>query len=154
MSQLDTPDVEKPLDASPSAPTLSHHGSTSPVNQANKPTQSFLAQYSRKKKIAICSGLTLLLLILVVVLPVSLTVGKRKPSNNSSGNDSGPGPGADFPNNQPDGAKTGGDGTTVYLDDGTQFTYTNKFGGYWYYDPADPFHNGEQQNLLYPRIPR
>ena len=34
---------------------------------------------------------------------------------------------------------TGGDGSTVTMDDGTSFTYNNAFGGTWAMDPANPF---------------
>ena len=35
--------------------------------------------------------------------------------------------------------RTGTDGSTVTMDDGTNFTYTNSFGGSWAVDPSNPY---------------
>ncbi|KAG8901579.1 hypothetical protein FRB99_005212, partial [Tulasnella sp. 403] len=47
---------------------------------------------------------------------------------------------------------TGGDGSKVTTDNGTTFTYTNKFGGYWYFDPEDPFNNGARAQSWSPAL--
>jgi glucan 1,3-beta-glucosidase len=52
----------------------------------------------------------------------------------------------------PKGAITGGDGTLITMDDGTTFTYSNKFGGYWYDDPNDPLNNGAQAQSYTPAL--
>jgi hypothetical protein len=100
-------------------------------------------QGSKWKKVAI-GGAVLVLLGLVVGLPVGLTVGKKGSSGGQSGGSGGSsgGSGGELPAPQPNGATTGGDGSTVVMEDGTSFTYKNKFGGYWEYDPAKPFANG------------
>ncbi|BEI86816.1 hypothetical protein CcaverHIS002_0701620 [Cutaneotrichosporon cavernicola] len=41
---------------------------------------------------------------------------------------------------------SGGFGSIITLDDGTNMTYENEFGGHWYWDPADPFNNNAQAN--------
>ena len=47
---------------------------------------------------------------------------------------------------------TGGTGSIVTLDDGTTFTYTNNFGGYWVHDPNDPFNNGARAQSWSPAL--
>ena len=49
-------------------------------------------------------------------------------------------------------AVTGGDGSTVTMDDGTTFTYSNPFGGYWYWDENDPFNNGARAQSWSPAL--
>lgn len=101
------------------------------------------AQGSKWKKLAIGAGVVVVL-VLVVALPVYFTVGKKNSSGNggSSGGGGGGNGGGDLPVAQPGGVTSGGDGSTVVTEDGTSFTYKNKFGGYWMYDPARPFANG------------
>lgn len=47
---------------------------------------------------------------------------------------------------------TGGDGSTVTLEDGTTFVYKNQFGGTWYYDPNDPHNNNAQAQSYSPAL--
>lgn len=49
-------------------------------------------------------------------------------------------------------AVTGGDGSKVTMDDGSTFTYQNSFGGYWYWDPKDPFNNGARAQSWSPAL--
>ena len=49
-------------------------------------------------------------------------------------------------------AVTGGDGSKVTTEDGTSFTYSNKFGGYWYWDENDPFNNGARAQSWSPAL--
>ncbi|KAJ3557790.1 hypothetical protein NM688_g1276 [Phlebia brevispora] len=49
-------------------------------------------------------------------------------------------------------AVTGGNGSTVTMDDGTTFTYYNPFGGTWYWDPNDPFNDGAQAQTWSPAL--
>jgi len=86
----------------------------------------------------------IIVLVLIIVLPVYFLV--VRPQNQSAAVVSGNNPGQPAPPanpssvpNIPTGLITGGDGSTVTQDDGTTFTYSNKFGGYWYYDPSDPY---------------
>ena len=48
--------------------------------------------------------------------------------------------------------KSGGDGSTLHLDDGTNMTYSNPFGGTWYWDPKDPFNNNAQAQSWTPPL--
>lgn len=71
--------------------------------------------------------------VLVVILPVYFTV--IRPKNNASaggGGGGGNGPGNSKPP-KPNGLTTGGDGSTVTTDNGTEFTYHNPFGGFCTY---------------------
>jgi len=70
---------------------------------------------------------------LAVVLPVYFTV--IKPKNNTSvggggGNHTGGDGGSNPPPKPPNGLTTGGDGSTVKMENGTEFTYRNPFGGF------------------------
>lgn len=74
-------------------------------------------------------------IVLAVVLPVYFTV--IKPKNNTStnngssnGNPTNNGGNNNTTPNNPKGLITGGDGSTVTTDNGTEFTYHNPFGGY------------------------
>ena len=72
--------------------------------------------------------------VLAAILPVYFIV--IKPKNNTSSNENPNG--SDNPNptnssgnpNSPKGLTTGGDGSTVTMENGTQFTYHNSFGGF------------------------
>ncbi|KAH9940545.1 glycoside hydrolase [Epithele typhae] len=46
----------------------------------------------------------------------------------------------------------GGDGSTVTMEDGSTFTYANKFGGYWVSNPRDPFDNSARPNSWTPPL--
>lgn len=47
---------------------------------------------------------------------------------------------------------TGGDGSTVTMDDGSAFTYKNSFGGFWVYDPNAPFNDTAQAQSYVPPL--
>lgn len=47
---------------------------------------------------------------------------------------------------------TGGDGSTVTMDDGTTYTYHNSFGGVWYWDPKDPYNGGARAQSWSPAL--
>lgn len=68
--------------------------------------------------------------VLAVILPVYFTVIKPKDKTSSSG---GGNPNSNSTNGNPNSLKgltTGGDGSTITMDNGTQFTYRNPFGGF------------------------
>jgi hypothetical protein len=75
--------------------------------------------------------------VLVVILPVYFTVIKPK-NNTASGITNNPDQDGPQPTSNPGdgnpktpkGLTTGGDGSIVTLDNGTQFTYHNQFGGF------------------------
>jgi glucan 1,3-beta-glucosidase len=89
-------------------------------------------------------------------LPVYFLAIKHTSNKAATSNQSHPTPGS-----SPSGTKspssqsniiTGGDGSTVKLDNGTTFTYHNPFGGYWYADPNDPFNNAARAQSWVPAL--
>ena len=80
--------------------------------------------------------------VLAVILPVYFTVIKPKndASSDGSGNSNGGNGGNGSGNNNPTTnlATTGGDGSTVTTDNGTEFTYHNPFGGFCMWSPPFP----------------
>lgn len=90
------------------------------------------------------------LLIAAVLLALYFTVWKKKGGSGSSGSGA---PGASKPSSTPQAAVvTGGDGSKVKTEDGSQFTYSNPFGGYWYWDENDPFNNGAKAQSWTPAL--
>ncbi|KAF9449262.1 glycoside hydrolase family 5 protein [Macrolepiota fuliginosa MF-IS2] len=90
---------------------------------------------------------------LSIILPVYFTVIKpnhdsdrsvsgQNPNNTDSGTHSIP----------PAGPTEGGDGSTITTDDGSEFIYNNKFGGFWVSDPNNPFNNNAQPNSWTPPL--
>lgn len=105
---------------------------------------------SRTKWILAGAGVLIVALI-VIIVPVYFTVIKPKntssESNISSSNEN---PSNNTPPiTTPDethGITTGGDGSIVTTANGN-FTYKNPFGGFWVYDPKDPFNNGAKAQV-------
>ena len=64
-------------------------------------------------------------------------------NNNGNGNNN---------NTTSNNLKTGGDGSTIHLDNGTTMVYSNPFGGIWYWDPEDPFNNNAQAQSWTPPL--
>ena len=111
---------------------------------------SYGSKSTRRTTIILFSIGGLILFSVAIVLPVYFLVVKHtnaadQHSNGTTG---------------PSGSKaplksslvTGGDGSTVMMEDGTTFTYLNSFGGHWYYDPDDPFNNGAQAQSWTPPL--
>ncbi|KAJ3981724.1 glycoside hydrolase family 5 protein [Lentinula detonsa] len=100
----------------------------------------------------------LAVIVLAVILPVYFKIIKPKQNQNDSASpasasagSSSVGSGSGNPTS-PSGATSGGDGSEIILDDGTTFTYKNSFGGYWVYDPNDPFNNNARPNSWTPPL--
>nr|ADX07305.1 putative cellulase/exo-1,3-beta-glucanase [Flammulina velutipes] len=81
------------------------------------------AWYRRRKWVLV---LFPVVVVLAVILPVYFLVIKK-----NGGGSSGPDGGSSL--------RIGGNGSVVTLENGTQFTYLNEFGGFWVDDPSDPF---------------
>lgn len=114
----------------------------------------------KRKKLLIFGGLIAFVIIAAAIaIPVGVVVSKNNKNNKtSSGTGSTANPTA---TNNPDGTNdppknknptTGGDGSTVTTEDGSTFTYSNKFGGIWVSDPEDPFNNNAQPNSWTPPL--
>jgi glucan 1,3-beta-glucosidase len=102
----------------------------------------------------------LAIVVLAVILPVYFKVIKPKQTHNvdvaasggSGGSGSGPIGGGSGNPSSPSGATSGGNGSQIIADNGTTFTYINLFGGYWVYDPNDPFNNNARPNSWTPPL--
>jgi glucan 1,3-beta-glucosidase len=107
-----------------------------------------------KRTFILGSILAALLIIVAVVIALYFTVIRKHngtASGNTSDSSSSASPsGSSTPTNNR--IKTGGDGSKVTMDDGSTFTYSNKFGGTWYYDEQDPFNNAARANSWTPPL--
>ncbi|KAF9476407.1 glycoside hydrolase family 5 protein [Pholiota conissans] len=107
---------------------------------------------------AIIFGLPIIIvLFLVIFLPIFLVAVRKNGSHasNSRVSDGGVGSGVANPGS-PIGAvvshDSGGNGSFVKLDNGTEFTYINPFGGFWVQDPTNPYSDNAQPNLWTPPL--
>ncbi|KAF8274934.1 glycoside hydrolase family 5 protein [Lactarius quietus] len=112
---------------------------------------------SRRRNIIILAALGgIILLLVVIVVPVYFLAIKHtsnKSSSSTSSHSTAASPSSTgSPSHPKSAAVTGGDGSTVTMDDGTTFTYHNSFGGYWYYDPKDPLNNGARAQSWSPAL--
>ncbi|KAH8110486.1 glycoside hydrolase [Phellopilus nigrolimitatus] len=106
----------------------------------------------RRRRLLWLAGVAAFVVVaLAVALPVGLVVGGRKKGSSADGGNE---PNPAGTNNPPPSnlATSGGDGSTVTTEDGSTFTYVNKFGGFWVDDPADPFNNNAQPNSWTPPL--
>jgi hypothetical protein len=111
---------------------------------------------SERKIIIGVIAIGVIIVAIAVVVALYFTVIK-KDGNTSSG--VGGSNGGDDNNNNSNNTtpannivKSGGDGSTTKLDDGTEMTYSNKFGGTWYWDSDDPFNNNAQSQSWSPPL--
>jgi len=112
---------------------------------------------SRRKVIIGAIVVAIILVILAVIIPVYFAV--IKPNKATSSGDSN---GGSLTTTASDGSvttipagnlvKTGGDGSEITMEDGKKFTYSNKFGGTWYYDPSDPYNNAARAQSWSPAL--
>ncbi|KAH8106773.1 glycoside hydrolase [Cristinia sonorae] len=129
----------------------------SPYLAEKRQTYAAPRTQSRKRMIIIVSVVVALLLLIGVGLGVYFGLVKPKQGAKDTsgaasdhGNDDKPDKNATTPATRA--VVTGGDGSKVTMDDGTTFTYTNKFGGYWYWDESDPFNNGARAQSWTPAL--
>ncbi|KAI0359285.1 glycoside hydrolase [Trametes cingulata] len=102
--------------------------------------------YKRPVFWVVAAGIVAVVVVAVVV-PVYFTVVKpNQHTRVSSGSATSP----DKPVQTA--VTTGGDGSTVTMEDGTTFVYNNKFGGYWVSDPENPFDNSARPNSWTPAL--
>jgi glucan 1,3-beta-glucosidase len=134
--------------------------STSPVGGQPHILEEKRAAYaptnakSRRRNLLLAAlAVALVLLAAAVVIPIYFAIIKPKhgSSHQESSTDS-PASTAATPLPTKNAIVTGGDGSTVTMEDGTTFTYVNKFGGHWYYDENDPFNNGAQAQSWTPAL--
>lgn len=119
-----------------------------PENEKNLEGNVVEAQPDHRKPLArrpifwLAAAAVIVAVVLAVVLPVYFTVIKPKNNtslggsgNNNTGNGNGNGTDSGGDNHEPptkppQGLITGGDGSTVTMENGTEFTYRNPFGGF------------------------
>lgn len=154
---------DDPLDSfysgSEAALPLGFHSGTSPKQRSNTEKmkrQTYVAP--RKKSKRTCIIWTFVVFILALIgAGVGVYFGIFR-KGSTSGSSSAPGKNSTSPGSSNGTTPvqkvliTGGDGTVVTMDDGTTFTYSNKFGGTWYYDETDPFNNNAQAQSWTPPL--
>lgn len=122
--------------------------SNSPRYLAEKRAAYAIPRVKSKRGLIIAGSILAAVIVLVaIVVPIYFVVIKPKSSSsdNSSGSPSSPTSTSTSSSGQPaSDVVTGGNGSTITMEDGTTFTYLNPFGGTWYWDPQDPFNNNAQ----------
>lgn len=115
------------------------------------------ASKSRRNTIILAAIGGILLLIIAVILPIYFLVIKHTSNNAAASQQS---HASSTTATAPSATSTssskalisGGDGSTVTMEDGSTFTYRNPFGGSWYYNPSDPLNNGAQAQSWTPPL--
>jgi len=148
-------------------PSFKAHDSSSymgvPVNDLPHHDGAELSEKQQRKRnpllYAVIGLVALAVIAVAVVVPVYFKVIKTNKSATTASSSNGGSPSAS-PTASPTGGNnpssgvvtTGGDGSTVTKDDGTTFTYNNKFGGFWVFDPANPFNNSARAQSWSPPL--
>lgn len=151
-------DSENGRDSTPGTPTPNNSSPLLPQHDKEASELTSGAQESKGKKrklvtAAIVLGV-IILIVLVVVLPVYFTVIKKKNNSKASTETAGGGSvgGGSGNPESPTGATSGSDGSQIIADDGSTFTYQNKFGGFWVSDPKNPYNNNARPNSWTPAL--
>lgn len=113
-----------------------------------------------KRNIFIIGGIVVAVVIAIAIaVPVAINAKKSSSQNlsssggnSSSSSSSGSGSSSGSSPSSKTVVVTGGDGSTVTMDDGSTFTYTNSFGGTWYFDENDPFNNAARAQSWSPAL--
>ncbi|KAI6043138.1 exo-beta-1,3-glucanase [Pisolithus marmoratus] len=129
-------------------------GTDSPLYLTEKRAEYAAPATKSKRKLLIAgAALAAVIVAVAVIVPVYFTVVKPK-SDAAASSTTTPNPaspsstsGTGSPS-----AVTGGNGSKVTTEDGTTFIYTNPFGGFWYWDPNDPFNNDAQAQSWTPPL--
>jgi glucan 1,3-beta-glucosidase len=114
----------------------------------------------KKRRTFIIVAVVVLFVAAAIVLPVYFAVLKPKSlaaannnSNSNSNSNNGNGDSNSNNNQKPNNFITwGNDGSEVEMEDGNKFTYSNKFGGYWVFDPANPTNNSARAQSFSPAL--
>lgn len=124
-----------------------------PNRRRSEKIQAYTSPRQKQSRRKIWGLVALGVILIAAALGVGLYFGLFKKSANgtssdtsgNSGSGSGSSPGSgEAPAQVPQRLVSGGDGSIVTFEDGTNHTYTNAFGGTWYYDERDPFNNNAQ----------
>jgi glucan 1,3-beta-glucosidase len=144
----DVYDPSVPLSTTPSPPRLLSEKEYAYADPASR---------SRRKRIFILAAIVAVILIAVAVAVPLATIKHHSntsaaavsPGSQSSSAGSAKPTSSSSPNKA---IVTGGDGSVITMEDGTKFTYTNKFGGQWYWDPNDPINDSAQSQSWTPAL--
>jgi glucan 1,3-beta-glucosidase len=119
-------------------------------------------EQSKKRLVLILVAVVVVLLIAAAVaLPLYFAVIRPKllhsqGSSNDSHDGSGNNNNSSSSNGNTNGNKNlitwGTDGSVVETENGSNFTYKNKFGGYWVFDPANPANNSARAQSFTPAL--
>ncbi|KAJ6606478.1 exo-beta-1,3-glucanase [Mycena vulgaris] len=128
-----------------------------PVRRRGDEKRAAYAKPKSRRKLIIIGIAVAILLIVAVVVVLVLTVFKSKPKTTAaSGAASSGSPNDSTASGTPSAGKiavvTGKDGSTVTAEDGSTFTYTNSYGGTWYWDENDPFNNAARPQSWSPAL--
>ncbi|KIY52042.1 glycoside hydrolase family 5 protein [Fistulina hepatica ATCC 64428] len=116
------------------APSSDNAASDKAANE--KPSHVRRMAPRRRQRILLFMGIAagvLVVLFLAIFLPIYFKIIKPSSNSSSSGNN------GSSPYSPPGVAKSGYNGSTVTLANGSTFMYINNYGGYWAYDEDDPY---------------
>ncbi|TFK22497.1 glycoside hydrolase [Coprinopsis marcescibilis] len=150
--------MPQPPPQSPLQPMYNVHAPLPPTPQTKRYSKHSAATIRKLKIIIII--LIIIILVLVIVLPIYFLV--IRPASTRQASDDLAGSGADSTGSSaaPEPTATdrpvrltrGGDQSVITMENGTTFTYSNPFGGFWVHDPEDPFNLGAQPNSWTPPL--
>ncbi|RXW21692.1 hypothetical protein EST38_g4161 [Candolleomyces aberdarensis] len=113
--------------------TPNSSSSTAPTAKAPSTILSRLRSWRPSRRSMLIAGLVILVVdVLAIFLPIYFVIIK--------------------PRNARRPVQTGGQGSLVVADDGMEFFYENPWGGYWAYDPEDPYNDSARPNLWTPPL--
>ncbi|KAJ2931098.1 hypothetical protein H1R20_g5978, partial [Candolleomyces eurysporus] len=89
-----------------------------------------------RRTLLVVGIVSLIVVTLLIVLPVYFVVVKRRSQQPAAA--------------EAEAITRGGNGSQITMEDGSQFMYLNRFGGYWVYNPDNPYDDGAQPNSWTP----
>ncbi|KAJ2932064.1 hypothetical protein H1R20_g5031, partial [Candolleomyces eurysporus] len=106
--------------------------SSEPSNDSNLSPKDvgIRGRLTKRTKVLLCA-LALTLIACAIFLPVYFKVIKRRETEVIT---------------------SGGNGSRIVMEDGTEFMYSNPFGGFWVYDPSSPFNSSARPNAWTPPL--
>jgi glucan 1,3-beta-glucosidase len=147
-----------PLDPFSDSATQDEKGVPFEGDDARDDTIRKRSKRNNNYRLWLVASSALFLVLLAIVLGVYFGVTRHHKVNSSASGSHGP-PASPSPSagsgDLPGSNSTityGGDGTVVTTDQGTNFTYSNKFGGYFVVDLDDPFNNNARAQSWSPPL--
>lgn len=152
---------DDPRDISASHLPMNDMGPARPPLTEKRAMYAAPRDQSKKRLTLIIVAVVVLLLIAAAIgLPLYFAVLRPKKlaaannnSNSNSNSNNGSNDNTSNNNEKPNNLITwGNDGSLVEMEDGNKFTYSNKFGGYWVFDPANPTNNSARAQSFSPAL--